>query len=120
MDQEQWVDIGLYASYILLGVAAVAAIVMNLVNSLNNPKSLLKSGVGIVLLVVIFFIGYSIAPAEFGPSTAKALESASMDPTSDSAVTVYRLVGGAMTTTLALVIIAIVGLVYSSVARIVR
>lgn len=120
MDQEQWVDLGLYASYILLGVAALAAIVMNLVNSLNNPKSLLKSGIGIVLLVAIFFIGYSMAPGEFGASTAKALESANMDPTSESSVTVYRLVGGAMTTTLALIIIAVVGLIYSSVARIVK
>ena len=56
MDQEQWIDIGLYAAYILMGVAAVAAIVMNLVNSLGNPKSLLKSGIGIVLLGLIFFI----------------------------------------------------------------
>lgn len=120
MDQEQLVDLGLYAAYILLGVAAVAAIVMNLVNSFSNPKSLVKSGIGVVLLVVIFFIGYSMAPAEFGATTTKALESANMDPTSDQAVTVYRLVGGAMTTTLALVIIAIVGLIYSSIARIVR
>ncbi|MEC7752531.1 hypothetical protein [Roseivirga sp. UBA1976] len=120
MDQEQWIDIGLYAAYILMGVAAVAAIVMNLVNSLGNPKSLLKSGIGIVLLGLIFFIGYSMAPAEFGASTAKAMEAAKMDPTSESAVTTYKLVGGAMTTTLVLVTIAVVGLIYSSIARIVR
>ena len=120
MDQEQWIDIGLYAAYILMGVAAVAAIVMNLVNSLGNPKSLLKSGIGIVLLGLIFFIGYSMAPAEFGASTASVMEAAKMDPTSESAVTTYKLVGGAMTTTLVLVTIAVVGLIYSSIARIVR
>jgi len=32
----------------------------------------------------------------------------------------YKLVGGAMTTTLILVVVALLGLVYSSVARIVR
>lgn len=120
MDQEQWVDIGLYASYILLGLAAVAAIVMNLVNSLGNPKSLLKSGIGVVLLAVIFFVGYSMAPAEFGASTARAMEASNIDPTSDSAVTTYKLVGGAMTTTLVLILIAVVGLIYSSVARLVK
>ena len=120
MDQEQWIDIGLYGSYILIGVAAVAAIVMNFANSLGNPKSLLKSVIGIVVLGLIFFIGYSMAPAEFGASTARAMEAASIDPTSEGAVTTYKLVGGAMTTTLALILIAVVGLIYSSVARIVR
>ncbi len=120
MDQEQWIDIGLYGAFILIGVAAVAAIVMNLINAFGNPKSLIKSGIGVILLAVIFFIGYSTAPSEFGASTSKAIEAANMDPTSESAVTVYKLVGGAMTTTLALVIIAVVGLIYSSIAKIVR
>ena len=120
MSQEQLIDIGLYASYILIGLAAVAAIVMNLINSLGNPKSLIKSAAGVVLLVVIFFIGYSSAPAEFGPSTAAAMEAANIDPTSDSASSTYKFVGGAMTTTLVLIIIAVVGLIYSSIARIVR
>lgn len=120
MDQEQWIDIGLYGSYILIVVAAVAAIVMNFVNSLGNPKSLVKSVIGVVVLGLLFIIGYSMAPAEFGASTARAMEATKIDPTSEGAVTTYRLVGGAMTTTLALIVIALVGLVYSSIARLVR
>ena len=120
MDQEQWIDIGLYAAYILIGVAIVAAIVMNLVNAFGIPKSLIKGGIGVLVLVAIFFIGYSMAPAEFGSSTASVMEAAKIDPTSEKAASVYKLVGGAMTTTLALIVIAVVGLVYSSIARIVR
>ncbi len=120
MSQEQWIDIGLYGAFVLIGIAALAAIVMNLINSLGNPKTLLKSAIGIGVLLIIFFIGYSMAPAEFGASTAKALEASKFDPTSDSARSTYKLVGGAMTTTLVLVVIAVVGLVYSSIARIVR
>ena len=117
MTQEQWVDLGLYASYILLGIAVVAAVVMNLINTMKDPRSLVKSAIGIAVLVIIFFVGYSIAPAEFGSSTATAFENAKIDPTSAEAGTTYKRVGAAMTTTFILIIIAVVGLVYSSVAR---
>ena len=117
---EQWIDIMLYAAYILLGVAAVSAVFMNLFNSLKNPKSLIKSGIGIVLLVVIFFIGYSSAPAELDRLAVVAFEANDMDPSADSTIGVYKFVGGAMTTTLVLIIVALAGLVYSSIARIVK
>lgn len=117
---EQWIDIGLYAAYALIIVAAASAIIMNLVNSLKNPKTLVKSAAGVVVLVIIFFIGYSSAPAELGSTTMAAFESANMDPTAESTVNVYKFVGGAMTTTLVLIIIAVVGLVYSSISRIVK
>lgn len=120
MSQEQWIDIGLYGAMILIGVATLAAIGMNLANAVGNPKTLIKGAAGIGVLAVIFLIGYSMAPAEFGASTAKALEASSIDPTSEGAGSMYKLVGGAMTTTLILVVVALVGLVYSSVARIVR
>lgn len=120
MDQEQWIDIGLYGAFILIGVAIVAAVLMNLINAFGNPKTLIKGGIGVIVLALIFYIGYSIAPAEFGATTARAMEAASMDPTSDSSVTVYKLVGGALTTTLVLIVVAVVGLVLSSVARLVR
>lgn len=117
---EQWIDIMLYAAYILLIVAAVAAVFMNLFNSLKNPKSLIKSGIGIVALVVIFFIGYSIAPAELDRLAVVAFEANEMDPEAASTISVYKFVGGAMTTTLVLIVLALAGLVYSSIARIVK
>ncbi|WP_339605763.1 hypothetical protein [uncultured Roseivirga sp.] len=120
MDQDQLIDLGLYASYILLGVATVAAIVMNLLNSLGNPKSLIKSGIGIVVLGLIFFIGYSMAPAEIDLVSQRAFEANKVDPSAASTLTTYRLIGGAMTTTLVLLVVAVVGLVYSSIARVVR
>lgn len=119
MSQEQWIDIGLYGSMILIVIAIVAAVGMNIVNAIGNPKTLIKGGAGIVLLAILFLIGYSLAPTEFGVTTAKALEASSIDPTSDNAANVYKLVGGAMTTTLILVVIAVVGLIYSSISRII-
>lgn len=120
MSQEQWIDLGLNATYVLLGVALVAAILMNFANALKDPRSLIKGGIGIVVLLIVFFIGYSIAPAEIGRETAKSFEAIDIDPTSEEAVSTFRWVGGAMSTTFILIIIAVVGLVYSSVSRIFR
>lgn len=117
---EQWIDIMLYAAYILLGVAAVSAVFMNLANSLKDPKSLIKSGIGIVVLGAIFLIGYQMAPAELDRLAVTAFEANEMDPKEESTVQVFRLVGGAMTTTLVLIVIAVVGLIYSSVARLIK
>ena len=117
MSQEQWIDLGLYASYALIAIAIAAALIMNFANALKDPKTLVKGVAGIALLAIVFFIGYSIAPAEFGQSTARAFESAKIDPVTESAGNTFKLVGGAMTTTLILVVIASVGLIYSTVAR---
>jgi len=118
MSQEQWIDIGLYGSMFLIGFAIVAAIGLNIVNAIGNPKTLIKGAAGIGILAIVFLIGYSMAPTEFGASTAKALEASDIDPA--SAGNVYKLVGGAMTTTLILLVIALVGLIYSSISRIIR
>ena len=117
---DQLINIGLYAAFALIIIAAAAAIILNLVNSLSNTKSLIKSGIGVAALAVIFLIGYSIAPAEFDATTRAAFEAAEIDPDAPSTATTYRLVGGAMTTTLVLFALAIVGLFYSSIARIVK
>lgn len=119
MSQEQWIDIGLYGSMILIVIAIVAAIGMNIVNAIGNPKTLIKGAAGIGLLAILFLIGYSLAPVEFGATTAKALEASDIDPTSEGAGNVYKLVGGAMTTTLILIVVAVVGLVYSSISKII-
>ena len=60
-------DIMLYATYVLAIVGTVLSIVMPLLKSLDDPKGLLKSGIGILGLVVLFFIAYSISGNEVLP-----------------------------------------------------
>jgi NADH:ubiquinone oxidoreductase subunit 6 (subunit J) len=60
-------DILLYGSYLLILIGAIVAVVMPLINSLDNPKSLLKTVIGIVGVVVLFFIAYSISGNEVLP-----------------------------------------------------
>ncbi len=119
MDSEQLIDIGLYGAMILLVIAVLAAVLMNLFNALNNPKSLIKSGIGIGALLAIFFIGYATASTEISGSIAQSLEAAEIDPTGDAAVSMMKIVGGAFTTVLALMIIAALGLIYSTVSKLV-
>ncbi len=64
-------DIFLYLGYTLVIVAAVGAILLPLINALGNPKGLLKSGLGVVAIVVLYFIAYAISGAEVTPEYSK-------------------------------------------------
>ena len=120
MDSDQLINIGLYGAFALIVIAAGAAIIMNLINSFSNVKSLVKSGIGILALGLIFFIGYSMAPSEFDNVSREAFILAEIDVDAESTANTYKLVGGAMTTTLVLFVLAIAGLIYSSIAKMIR
>ena len=64
-------DIFLYLGYTLVIIAAVGAIVLPLINALGNPKALLKSGMGVLVIVVIYFISYAFSGAEVTPEYSK-------------------------------------------------
>lgn len=64
VSQESGVSIGLIISYVLLGLAAVGTIIASILNIIQNPKSGIKSLASIVLIIVIFFIGYAISKGE--------------------------------------------------------
>ncbi|MGK7391699.1 MAG: hypothetical protein ACNS60_15200 [Candidatus Cyclobacteriaceae bacterium M2_1C_046] len=95
------IDIGLYVSYGLLIIAAVAAIILPLINSLSQPKALLKAGVGVVTLVVIFLIGYVISDS--GVTT--------MYTTLGVGPETSKFVGGALIAMYILMVIAIIGII---------
>ncbi|MBA4301287.1 hypothetical protein SAMN03080617_02834 [Algoriphagus alkaliphilus] len=96
-------DIMLYVSYALVGIGAVVSILMPLFKSLDDPKSLLKTGLGIVAILVLFFVSYSISGNEVLPK----FES---DPFNLTPA-MSQMVGGLMITTYVLTIVALVGIV---------
>lgn len=57
-------DLGLYIGYALFFLAISAAIIFPVINIIQNPKGAIKSVGGLVVLVLIFVISYSMAPAE--------------------------------------------------------
>lgn len=55
------IDVGLFLSYILVGVCALAAIGMPLVKAFGDPQSLKKMAMGVGAVVVVFVVSYMIA-----------------------------------------------------------
>lgn len=105
-------DIMLYVSYTLVGIGAVFAILMPLIKSLDDPKSLLKTGFGVIGILVLFFVCYSISGNEVLPK----FES---DPFNLTPV-MSQMVGGLMITTYTLTIVALVGIVVTEFNKAIR
>ncbi len=105
------IDIGIKFTYILLGVATLTAIIMPLITALSNdPKSLIKSAAGLGAILLIYLIGYLLAGNEV---TAKYVEFGV-----DSRIS--QMVGGVLITMYIMMIVALVGIVYSEVKSIIQ
>ncbi|AKP52575.1 hypothetical protein [Cyclobacterium amurskyense] len=105
-------DIFLYAGYLMIVIGAILAILMPLINSLGDPKSLLKTLIGVVVIGVLFGIAYSSAS---GDVAAKYMA----DPfniTPQGA----KMVGGVLLTVYALFLLAIVGIVITEINKLIK
>lgn len=105
-------DILLYGSYLLVVLGSVVAILMPLIKSLDDPKSLLKTAAGVVGIVVLFFIAYSISSNEVLPKFEA--EPFNLTPQ------MSQLVGGMLITTYILSIVALVGIVLTEVNKAIK
>ncbi|RPA66450.1 hypothetical protein EF405_20825 [Cyclobacteriaceae bacterium YHN15] len=103
------IDIFLFISEALIIIGAILAVVMPLIKSLGNPSSLVKTGMAVAALAVVFFIAYSMADSEVLPKFAA--EPFNLTPG------LSKFVGGALLTTYALFIIAIVGIVFTEINK---
>ncbi len=105
-------DIMLYVSYALVVLGAVVSIVLPLIKSLEDPKSLVKTGLGVVAILVLFFICYSISSNEVLPKFEG--EPFNLTPA------MSQLVGGLMITTYVLTIVALVGIVVTELNKAIK
>ncbi|MCU0392489.1 MAG: hypothetical protein MUE81_15340 [Thermoflexibacter sp.] len=69
---DAWIDIGLWISYILFFVAIGAAIVLPIIYSLSDPKSLVGVGISVAALLILFFISYVLSSDEITNPKAAA------------------------------------------------
>ncbi len=99
-----WIDIGIYAAYLLIILCAASSIIMPLVQSFGDPKSLVKAGLGVAALVVVFVIGYVIADPNAEGTTAST----------------SKFVGAGIITTYVAFAGAIVGILYTEIAKILK
>lgn len=105
-------DIMLYVSYALVGIGAVVSILLPLLKSLDDPKSLLKTGLGVLVIFVLFFISYSISSNEVLPKFEG--EPFNLTPQ------MSQIVGGFLVTTYILTIIAVVGIVITELNKAIK
>jgi len=59
-----FVDIALYLTYGLTMLAVLAAIAFPVINSVGDPASLKKGGLGVAALVVLFLLSWAISGSE--------------------------------------------------------
>jgi hypothetical protein len=102
------VEFGLYFTYILLGVAVLAVIVLPLMNAISNPRTLMVTGIGLGVLLVMYLIGWALS--SYDHVSAKAAE----DGLTSGGV--MRL-GGALTMMYLMLFIAIAGIVITEVGK---
>ena len=77
--KEGHVDVLLTWTYIMVGLASAASVVVGLaVGAVNDPKSLVKLGVGIAAVAVVCLIAYLIAPGAPAVNLTTEQPSASM------------------------------------------
>ncbi|SDJ77900.1 hypothetical protein SAMN05421823_10192 [Catalinimonas alkaloidigena] len=105
-------DIGLYIAYILIGLCIAAALILPLINSLSDPKSLLKVGAGVIALVAVFFIGYALSGTDL---TRLATQVVSDQGLSEGTI---KMVGGALITMYMLLALAVISIVFTEIVGI--
>lgn len=104
------VELLLNISYVLVFLAIAAAVVLPLISSLQNPKVLIRSGIGVGALATLFGICYSSASSEVTPLYKNL--GVSMEQ--------VQLSGGLIQLTLILVIVAVVAVVLGELSKSVR
>jgi hypothetical protein len=103
-------DIYLYLSYTLVIIATLAAIILPLINAFGDPKGLLKSLIGVAVLVVLYFISYALASNEVTPVYTRFAVGPELS----------KIVGGSLILMYILLLIAIVGIVYTEIVKLVK
>lgn len=103
-------EFGLKLTYFLIIVAAAGAILAPLVTTiLNNPKALLYTGGAVAVLAVIYFIGV-------GMETGEAKIIGGREVSAD----LSQNVGGALKMMYILIVLAVVGIVYTEISKFFR
>lgn len=64
VNQDAMLDSFLYYTYVLVGVALLAAIILPMINLLSNPKGLKKMLMFLLIAVVLLGVSYALASSD--------------------------------------------------------
>lgn len=100
-------DIGLYLLYALIAIAVAGAIIFPIVHAIKEPKALVRSAIGIGIVVVVFAISYALSGSEV------TLKAAALGVTESSS----KLIGGGLIMFYIVLVLSGVALVYSEISK---
>ena len=103
------VNVGIIVAYILIVIGVVSAVVFPLINAMDEPKTLVKSGIGVLGILIVFGIGYAISDSAL---TAKFIQSGV------ETEGLSKMIGGALTMVYLLMGVAIIGIVYTEFSKV--
>ncbi|CAH1001672.1 hypothetical protein LEM8419_02578 [Neolewinella maritima] len=105
-------DFGITISVVLIGLAFLVAIIFGVVQMIDNPKGSLKGIAGLVALVLIMFIGYSMASGEVNdPEIANAITKFETSQEASISPGNLKFISGSIVTALIMLALAVLTLV---------
>ena len=107
---EAVINIGLYISYVLLGIAILSAIVLPLINSLDDTSALIRAGIGVGIIIVLYFISWAISGNEVIDAYIKW----------DIGEGISKAIGGALIMMYMLFLVAIAGIIYTEISKAIK
>jgi hypothetical protein len=110
MDGTLIIDIALYLSYAMIIVAILGAVVLPIVKSMDDPKSLILPVGSLVGFIVLFLISYAFA--------GDGLNSKAIAAGVTSGIS--KFVGGGLIAMYILFIVAIIGIVYTEINKAIK
>ncbi|MDV3308898.1 MAG: hypothetical protein LOY03_08775 [Cyclobacteriaceae bacterium] len=100
-------DVGLYFCYTLLIVAAVSAIVLPLIKAAAEPRTLVRSLIGVAALLVIFGIAFALSDSSVKPTWL----------VQGIGETSSKVIGAGLITFYTVLVLAFVGLIFSEINK---
>lgn len=100
-------DAGLYIGYALVGIAILSGLFMPLLQALKSPSNLVKSGISVGILAVVFFVSYFLSGSEITASGTL------MGITESSS----KLIGAGLIMFYITFVFAVIGIVYSEINK---
>ena len=103
-----FIDLMLWVAYGLVIACAAAAIILPTISAFDNPSSLVKSGIGVGGLLVVYLISWAMSGNEVLQSYTEFGIDAGLS----------KFVGGVLTMMYLLAFIAIVGIIWTEVSKV--
>lgn len=100
-------DLGFYIFYVLLAIAIASAVIFPLINSFKSPGTLVVTGIGVAVMLVLFGVSY-------GLSDSALSRNAIAFGLSETGV---KMIGAGLIMFYIVLVLAILALIYSEISK---